>query len=121
MVKVTRAVRRPANVGLVGRERESRDGSPMATTSIRSNPRRALLQGIDILLGERVAFLVDLAHRGPRVVEFSGGREVASDGNKSADKTGKNGNTEESERRRVGDHSNEQARDIRTGKNTCIG
>lgn len=112
MVKVAGAVGRPTNVGLVGREGKGGDGSSMAATGIRSNPRRAFLQGIDVLLSERVSLLTGLAHGGPSLVEFSGGRKVAPDGNKSSDESGKDDNTEKSERCRVGDHPDEQAREI---------
>ena len=120
-MKVAGAVGRLASVGLVGREREGRDGSPMTTASVRSNPRRTLLQGVDVLLGERVVLLTDLAHRGPRVVELSSGGKVTPDGNKGANKTGKDNNSEESKRRRVGDHSNEETREIGTSEDTWIG
>ena len=118
MVEVTGIVGRLASVGVVGRKREGRDGSPMTATGIRSNPRRTFLQAIDVLLGERVTLLTDLAHGGPRVVEFSGGGEVASDVNEGTNKGEEDSNTEKSERGRVGDHSNEKAREISTSENT---
>jgi hypothetical protein len=120
MVEVAGTVGRLAGMGLVGGEREGRDGSPVTATSVASDPRRTFLQAINVLLGEQVAFLIDLAHRGPRVIEFSGGREVASDGDKCSEETEEDSNSEKSERRRVGDHSNEEAREIGTGKDTFI-
>lgn len=48
-MEVTGAVGRPANVGLVTREREGGDRSTMATTSIGSDPR-TFSQSIDIFL-----------------------------------------------------------------------
>ena len=62
VVDVAGAVERPAGVGLVGREREGRDGAAMAAAGIGSNPRRTVLQAIGILLCERVAILIDLTH-----------------------------------------------------------
>ena len=119
MVEVTGAIGTLAGMRLVSGERESRDGSTMAATSVRSDPRRALLQGVDVILGEGVALLIDLAHGWPRVVEFSGGCKVAADSDKSTNEAGKDSNTEEGESGGVGDHSNEEAGDIGTSENTC--
>jgi len=112
MVGVAGAVGRFAGVGLVGGEREGRDG----TTSVRGNPRRTVLQGINILLSEGVAPLIDLAHGWPGVVELSS-CDVAADGHESANETSKDNNTKEGERGSVGDYSNEETRDIGTSKN----
>lgn len=118
MVKVAGTVGRLASVGLMGREREGRDGAAVAATSIRGNPRRTVLQGIDILLGERVGLLINLTHGWPGVVEFSSGREVATDGHEGTDEAGKNSKTKEGESGRIGDDSNEEARKFGIGKNT---
>lgn len=116
MIGIAGAIGRLADMGLVGREREGRDGATKVATSIRGNPRRTLLQGIDILLGERVGLL--LAHGWPGVVELSRGREVAADSNKGTNETGKDSDTEEGESGRIGDYSNEETRKIGTGENT---
>ena len=118
MVDVAGAVGKPAGVGLVGREREGRDGAAMATAGIGSNPRRTVLQAIDILLCERVAVLIDLTHWWPGIVELSSRCKIAADSHEGANKAGEDGNTQEGERGRVGDHSDEEARDIGTGENT---
>jgi hypothetical protein len=65
-----------------------------------------------------MALLVDLAHGRPRVVKLRGRCKVAADGNKSADETHEDSNTKESERGRIGDHSDEEAREIGTSENT---
>ena len=119
MMEVAGAVGSLASVGLVGGEREGRDGTAMAATSIRGNPRRAIFQGINILLGERVALLVALAHGWPAVVEFSGGCEVTANSYEGTNEAGEDSNTEEGERRRIGDHTNEEARKVGTSENTC--
>ena len=73
-----------ASVGLMCGEREGGDGTAVAAAGVRGDPRRTILQGIDVLLGERGALLVDLAHGWPGVIEFIGGREVATDSHKRA-------------------------------------
>jgi hypothetical protein len=120
MVEVAGAVGRLASVGLVGRKREGRDGTAVAATSIRGNPRRTVFQDIDILLSERVALLIDLAHGRPGVVELSGGCKITTDGYEGTNEAGEDSNAEEGERRRVGDHTNEEAWKVGTSEHTCI-
>ena len=113
--------------GAVGRlggvcgEREGRDGTTMAATSIRGNPRRTVLQGINILLSEGVGLPIDLAHGWPGVVALSSGREIAADGCESANETSKDSNTKDGESGRVCDYSDEEAREIDTSENTYTG
>lgn len=118
VVEVAGTVGGLASVGLVGREGERRDGTAVGAASVGSDPRRTILQGIDILLGKRGALLIDLAHGWPRVVELTGGRKIASDGNESPNESGEDDDTEEGERRRVGDHSDE-AWNVGSSKSTC--
>jgi len=119
MVEVAGAVGRFTSVGLVGGEREGRDGAAMAATSIRGDPRGTVFQDVNILLGKRETLLIGLTHGWPGVVELSGGCEVAANGDEGANEASKDKNTEEGERRRVGDHTNEEARKVDTSENTC--
>ena len=83
-MEIAGTVRCLASVGLMCGEREGGDGTAVAAAGVRGDPRRTILQGIDVLLGERGALLVDLAHGWPGVIEFIGGRKVAADGHKGA-------------------------------------
>ena len=118
MVEVAGAVGSSSSVGLMSREREGRDGTAVTAAGVRSNPRRTVLQAIDILLGKRMALPIDLAHGWPGVVELISGREVSADGNESGNEGGEDNNTEEGERGRVGDHSNEETWEIGPCENT---
>jgi len=120
VVEVAGTVGGLASVGLVGREGERRDGTAVGAPSIRGDPRRTILQRIDVLLGERAALLIGLADGWPRVVELTSGCEVASDSHESADEGGEGNDTEEGERRRVGNHSDEEAWKVGTSKNTYV-
>ena len=118
VVEVARTIGGLASVGLVGGEGEGRYGTAVGASSVRGDPRRTILQGINVLLGERVPLLIGLAHGWPGVVELTSGREIAADGHESANKSGEDNDAEEGERRRVGNHSHE-ARNIDASKSTC--
>ena len=119
MVEVAGAVGRLASVGLMGRERECRDGTAMAATSIGGNPRRTVLQAVNILLGKRVALPIGLTHGWPRVVELTGGCKVTADSYEGTNEAGEDSDTKESERGRVGDHTNKEAWNIGPDESTC--
>ena len=119
MMEVAGAVGRLASVGLVSGEREGRDGAAMAATSIRGDPRGTVFQSFNILLSERVALFIGLTHGWPGVVELSGGCEITANSDEGTNKASKGKNTEEGERRRVGDHTNEETRKVDTSENTC--
>ena len=119
MVEVAGAGGRLASMGLVSGERKGRDGTAMAATSIRGNPRRTILQGFDIFVSERIVLLIDLAHWGPGVIELSGGCEITADSDEGTDEAGEGGNPKEGKRRRVGNHPNEEAREISSSEDAC--
>jgi hypothetical protein len=119
MVEVAGAVGGLANVGLVGRKREGGDRAAVTATSVRGDPRRTVLQSINVLLSERGTLLIDLTHGRPGIIEFVGRCEVAADGHEGPNKSGEDNNTEEGERGRVGNRSHKEARNIGTSEDTC--